>query len=93
MLVQPFTGSHDRLPFVCQCLQLIGWLAQGKCAGELLLMMDAMRRAQRIDQEADGLGLFVDALDEHAAGFYQRDGFQCCPGQPLLLFLPTHHFA
>lgn len=65
---------------------------QGQGLGELLLM-DAIHRAQRVDREAGGLGLFVDALDEHAAGFYRRYGFQCCPDQPLLLFLPTHNIA
>lgn len=66
--------------------------AQGHGLGELLLT-DAISRAQRIYQEAGGLGLFVDALDEHASSFYRRYGFQCCPDQPLLLFLPTQNIA
>ena len=60
---------------------------QGKGLGELLLM-DAMARARRIFVEAGGIGLFVDALDEQAAGFYGRYGFTATPSRPLLLFLP-----
>lgn len=40
---------------------------QGKKLGELLLV-DALARAQRIYAEAGGIGLFVDAIDEQAAG-------------------------
>lgn len=60
---------------------------QGKGLGALLLV-DALMRAQRIYQEAGGIGLFVDAIDERAADFYRRFGFESAPDQPLLLFLP-----
>jgi GNAT superfamily N-acetyltransferase len=59
---------------------------QGKGLGELLLV-DALTRAQRIYAEAGGIGLFVDALDEQAAGYYRNFGFEAAPGNPLLLFL------
>jgi GNAT superfamily N-acetyltransferase len=59
---------------------------QGRGLGELLLI-DALTRAQRIHQEAGGIGLFVDAIDEQAAGYYKRLGFQASPENPLLLFL------
>ena len=61
---------------------------QGKGLGELLLV-DALSQAQRIDTEAGGIGLFVDAIDEQAAGFYRRFDFVACPDHPLLLFLPA----
>jgi GNAT superfamily N-acetyltransferase len=61
---------------------------QGKGLGELLLV-DALTRAQRIYAEAGGIGLFVDALDEKAAGYYRRFGFDASPDNPLLLFLPA----
>ena len=61
---------------------------QRKKLGELLLV-DALRRAQSIYASAGGVGLFVDALDERAAAFYRRFGFQSAPDQPRLLFLPT----
>lgn len=59
---------------------------QGKGLGALLLV-DALSRAARIHREAGGIGLFVDALDEPAARFYQRFGFAAAPDNPLLLFL------
>lgn len=59
---------------------------QGKRLGELLLV-DALTRARRIYTEAGGIGLFVDAIDEPAAGYYQRFGFVASPDNPLLLFL------
>jgi len=61
---------------------------QGKGLGELLLV-DALTRAQRIYTEAGGIGLFVDAIDEQAAGYYRRFGFAPSPDNPLLLFLPA----
>lgn len=59
---------------------------QNKRLGELLLI-DALMRAQRIHTEAGGIGLFVDAIDEPAAGYYRRFGFEVSPDNPLLLFL------
>jgi GNAT superfamily N-acetyltransferase len=59
---------------------------QCKGLGELLLV-DAMMRARRIYAEAGGIGLFVDALDEQAAGYYRNFGFDASPDNPLLLFL------
>jgi len=61
---------------------------QGKGLGELLLV-DALTRARRIHADAGGIGLFVDAIDEQAAGYYQRFGFMASPDSPLLLFLPA----
>ncbi len=59
---------------------------QGKGLGKLLLV-DALVRARRIYKEAGGIGLFVDAIDEQAALYYQRFGFAASPDNPLLLFL------
>ena len=59
---------------------------QGKGLGELLLV-DALTRAQRIYTEAGGIGLFVDAIDERAAEYYRRFGFEASPDNPQLLFL------
>jgi len=59
---------------------------QGKGLGDLLLI-DALTRARRIYTEAGGIGLFVDALDAQAAGYYRRFGFDVSPDNPLLLFL------
>jgi hypothetical protein len=51
--------------------------------------MDALARAQRINQEAGVVGLIVDALDERAAGFFRHSGFMVAPVNPLMLFLPV----
>ena len=61
----------------------------GKGLGELLLV-DALMRARRIYTEAGGIGLFVDAIDEQAVGYYLRFGFEAAPDNPLLLFLPAN---
>ena len=61
---------------------------QGKGLGELLLV-DALTRAQRIHQEAGVVGLFVDAIDERAAGFYRHFGFLSAPDNPLMLVFPV----
>jgi GNAT superfamily N-acetyltransferase len=52
---------------------------QGKGLGELLLI-DALTRARRIYTEAGGIGLFVDALDAQAAGYYPPFRFRGCAG-------------
>jgi GNAT superfamily N-acetyltransferase len=61
---------------------------QGKGLGSLLLV-DAIERTRRVRQEAGGVGLFVDAIDEAAAGFYLKHGFSASPDNPLLLFFPV----
>jgi len=83
---------HKKLPHRVPGVRL-GRLAvdrhfQGKGLGELLLV-DALARAQRIYREAGGIGLFVDAIDEQAAGYYKRFGFQTTPDNLLLLFFPA----
>ncbi len=75
-----------RIPGVRLGRLAVGTLYQGKGLGELLLV-DALMRTQRIHTEAGGVGLFVDAIDERAAGYYRRFGFENCPDHPLLLFL------
>lgn len=62
---------------------------QGKGLGELLLI-DALARARLIYNEVRGIGVFVDAIDTKAAGYYLRFGFLPCPDNPLLLFLPAN---
>ena len=60
---------------------------QKKRLGELLLV-DAISRAKRIHQDAGVVGLFVDALDEHASDFYRHYGFLNVPDNPLMLVYP-----
>lgn len=61
---------------------------QGRRLGELLLV-DAIERTRQLQTHAGAIGLFVDAIDDHAATFYVRMGFAPSPENPLLLFLPV----
>lgn len=61
---------------------------QRKRLGELMLM-DSIERLRRITEHAGVVGLFVDAIDEQAARFYERYGFEAFADEPLKLFLPV----
>lgn len=85
-------SRRKRLPRVIPGVRL-GRLAvdrryQGKRLGELMLM-NAVERTQQIHEHAGVVGLFVDALDEQAAQFYSRYGFEAFADEPLKLFLPV----
>jgi ribosomal protein S18 acetylase RimI-like enzyme len=60
--------------------------AQGRRTGELLLT-DAIERTRRTIGEIGAAGLFADALNERAAAFYVRYGFQAMLDDPLRLFV------
>jgi ribosomal protein S18 acetylase RimI-like enzyme len=60
---------------------------QNKGLGELLLV-DAIEGTRRIHQDAGVVGLFVDAIDDHASRFYRHYGFLNIPDNPLLLVYP-----
>ena len=81
---------HKKLPRRIPGVRLgrlaVARACQGKGLGELLLV-DALTRARRIHAEAGGIGLFVDAIDEQAVGYYRRLGFDASPDNSLLLFL------
>ena len=55
--------------------------------GELLLM-DAMSSFLDAAEKIGMIGLFVDAISEKAAGFYEHYGFVRCSDDPLQLFIP-----
>lgn len=59
---------------------------QGKGLGELLLM-NAIERVHAIRAHAGVVGLFIDAIDDHAVGFYRRYGAITFLDAPLKLFL------
>ncbi|WP_374669191.1 GNAT family N-acetyltransferase [Ramlibacter sp.] len=61
---------------------------QGKRLGEIMLM-DAIERVRRITEHAGVVCLFVDAIDDKAAQFYARYGFEAFQDEPLKLFLPV----
>lgn len=61
---------------------------QGAGYGKALLV-EAILRVARVADLAGGIGLFVDAKDDAAAGFYARFGFEPTPSDPLTLFMPA----
>ncbi|MBD2624947.1 GNAT family N-acetyltransferase [Trichormus variabilis] len=61
------------------------WQRQG--IGEIL-MIEAMKRALVISDNAGVIGLFVNAKDEKAQAYYQRYGFVSLVDIPLEMFLP-----
>ena len=68
--------------------QAVDQHTQGRRLGELLLV-DAMQRVRAIREHAGVIGLFIDALDEEAKGFYVRYGAVAFMDSPLKLFLPV----
>jgi GNAT superfamily N-acetyltransferase len=83
---------RKRLPQVVPGVRL-GRLAvdqsvQGHRLGELLLM-DAMQRVRVIREHAGVFGLFIDALDDAAKGFYLHYGAVPFAHAPLKLYLPV----
>ncbi len=61
---------------------------QGMHLGQILLM-NAIERVQLIREHAGAVGLFVDAIDEQAKGFYIHYGFESFADEPCKLFYPV----
>lgn len=61
---------------------------QGQGLGKVLLVA-AMKKFIDIFNAAGGIGLFVDAKDQEAKGFYEHFGFVSLPSNELELFLPV----
>ena len=61
---------------------------RGKRYGEALLG-EAVHRTATIAGQAGLIGLFVDAKDEAAQGFYEKYGFVPTEDRPRQLFLPA----
>ena len=84
---------RSRLPRVVPGVRLgrlaVDQSAQGRRLGELLLL-DALQRVRAIREHAGVIGLFIDALDEEAKGFYIRYGAVAFIDSPLKLFLPVN---
>ena len=74
---------------------LIGRLAVDlRCRGKGLgrhLLADALYRVSR--SEIASFAAIVDAKDEGARQFYEREGFSTFPDQPMRLFLPMASIA
>jgi len=71
---------------------LLGRLAvdhkqKGKRFGELMLM-DALKKALAVSTQVASLAVIAEALDESAANFYLKYGFQQFKQNPMKLYLP-----
>ncbi|HQU45968.1 MAG TPA: GNAT family N-acetyltransferase [Pirellulales bacterium] len=91
-LLPPDEGK--RLPRLDVPVALLGRLAvdrgaQGKGLGEHLLI-DALRRIERLADQIGIRAVEVDAIDERAAAFYSKYGFRPLTDDPIHLFLPLH---
>lgn len=53
-----------------------------------ILLVESMKRAKVIADNAGVIGLFVDAKSLEVKKYYERFGFEGTEEHPLLLFLP-----
>lgn len=81
-------GAPDPVPVMVLGRLAVDRRHQGLGLGGALLQ-DAMRRTVEISRAAGVRMLLVHAIDEDAAAFYRRFGFQSLPRQALTLFLPV----
>ena len=83
----PENLPHHPVPIVLLGRLAVDRRSQGQGVGELLLV-DALRRAQRA---ADELGIYavaVEALSDRARSFYMRFGFGALTDDRMHLYLP-----
>lgn len=89
-LNESFAKKLPRYPLLPATL--LGRLAvdrtyQGQHLGELILI-DALRKALLATAQVASLAVIAEALDEPAANFYQKYGFQKFKQNPMKLYLP-----
>lgn len=82
-------GAPDPVPVMVLGRLAVDERHQGTGArlGEALLR-DAMLRTVEVSRAAGLRLLMVHAIDDGAAGFYRKYGFESLPRQPLTMFLP-----
>jgi GNAT superfamily N-acetyltransferase len=81
-------GMPERLALPAHLLGQLGVdrRYQGQGIGGVLVR-DALKRAERMTGDAASLGVVVHALDERAAAWYRRLGFEPFPEHPLHLIM------
>ncbi len=85
--VVPANLPHHPVPVVHLGRLAVSVAHQGKGIGEDLLI-DALRRATRIEKEIAVYAVEVVAKDERAKRFYEKYGFTPLKDDPLHLYLP-----
>lgn len=85
--VQGGTSKHFPIP-VCLIARLaVDRSEQGIGLGRSLLL-DALQRTERASRSVAMRAILVHALDQEAAGFYERFGFKPASTEPLTLMVP-----
>lgn len=90
VLDEDFAKRLPRYPLLPTTL--LGRLAvdnrqKGKRLGELMLI-DALKKALNVSTQVASLAVIAEALDESAANFYMKYGFQPFKQNPMKLYLP-----
>jgi GNAT superfamily N-acetyltransferase len=77
-------GSPDAIPAILLARMALQRSLHGRGLGGQLLL-DALERAVDASARAAVRLVVVDAIDDHAAAFYQRYGFRACPAPGRLV--------
>lgn len=106
MTPRPPTGSSPRrlLPLSARASAATrsqrsywpGWLSTSPCQGEGLgarLLLHALGELLKVSRSVGFEVVVVHAIDEPAATFYARFGFEPFADHPLHLFMPLKHLT
>lgn len=85
--VQRGTSQHFPIPACLIARLAVNQSEQGAGLGRSLLL-DALQRTERASRSVAMRAVLVHALDEEAAGFYERFGFKPAGAEPLTLMAP-----
>jgi len=85
--VQRGTPKHFPIPVGLIARLAVDRSEQGAGLGRSILL-DALRRTERASRSVAMRAVLVHALDESAAGFYERFGFKSASAEPLTLMVP-----
>lgn len=78
---------YPQLPATLLGRLAVDSIQKGKGFGETLLI-DALKKSLTISKHIASLAVVAEAIDEQAAQFYLKYGFQRCNHQPTKLYLP-----
>jgi len=85
--VQRGTPGHFPIP-VCLIARLAIDRSEQGAGLRRSILFDALRRTERASRSVAMRAVLVHALDETAAGFYERFGFKPASAEPLTLMVP-----
>jgi predicted N-acetyltransferase YhbS len=85
--VKSGTSKHFPIP-VCLIARLAVDRSEQKAGLGRSLLLDGLQRTERASRSVAMRAVLVHALDEEAAGFYERFGFKPASAEPLTLMVP-----